>query len=75
MLRESLHDEAVKVYDYLMQLRLAHQVRAIDRGREPGQRHRSRASSPTSRRPCSSRPSPRSPNIQKKISFDFLGSA
>ena len=32
-IRETLHDEAIKVYDYLMELRMAHQVRALDRGR------------------------------------------
>jgi CBS domain-containing protein len=73
-LRESLHDEAVKVYDYLMQIRLAHQVRAIDRGEDPGNdidpRELTHIEEALLKQAFS-----QIAGIQKKISFDFLGSA
>jgi PAS domain S-box-containing protein len=73
-LRESLHDEAVKVYDYLMQIRLAHQVRAIDRDENPGNdidpRELTHIEEALLKQAFS-----QIAGIQKKISFDFLGSA
>ncbi|MCC6932160.1 MAG: hypothetical protein IT292_02755 [Deltaproteobacteria bacterium] len=35
IIRKSLHDEVVEVYDYLMQLRLRHQVQMIEQGKAP----------------------------------------
>ncbi len=73
-LRESLHDEAVKVYDYLMQLRLAHQVRAIDRDASPGNdidpRELTHIEVTLLKQAFA-----QIADIQKKISFDFLGAA
>ncbi len=74
VLREGLHDEAVKVYDLLMQLRLAHQVRALDRGEAPdndidpkGLTHIEGS--------LLKQAFAQIGNIQKKLSFDFLGTA
>ena len=73
-LRETLHDEAVKVYDYLMDLRLARQVRALDRGAVPGNdidpRELTHLEETLLKQAFA-----QIANIQKKISFDFLGSA
>ncbi len=73
-LRETLHDEAVKVYDYLMELRLARQVRALDRGAAPGNdidpRELTHLEETLLKQAFA-----QIANIQKKISFDFLGSA
>ena len=73
-LRETLHDEAIKVYDYLMEIRLAHQVRELDRGAVPGNdidpselTHLEETLLKQAFAQIS--------NIQKKISYDFLGSA
>jgi len=74
VLREGLHDEAVKVYDYLMQLRLAHQVRALDREAAPGNdidpRELTHIEESLLKQAFA-----QIGNIQKKISFDFLGTA
>jgi len=73
-LREGLHDEAVKVYDYLMQLRLANQVRAIDRDEAPGNdidpKELAHIEETLLKQAFA-----QIANIQKKVSFDFLGSA
>jgi len=73
-LRESLHDEAVKVYDYLMQLRLASQVKAIDREESPGNdidpRELTHIEVTLLKQAFA-----QIAEIQKKVSFDFLGSA
>ena len=73
-LRESLHDEAVKVYDYLMQLRLASQVKAIDREEGPGNdidpRELTHIEVTLLKQAFA-----QIAEIQKKVSFDFLGSA
>lgn len=73
-LRENLHDEAAKVYDYLMQLRLARQVRALDRNEAPGN-----AIDPSElthiEETLLKQAFAQIANIQKKISFDFLGAA
>jgi CBS domain-containing protein len=73
-LRESFHDEAVKVYDYLMQLRLAHQVRAIDRGEAPGNDIEPRALTHIEES-LLKQAFAQIGTIQKKVSFDFLGTA
>jgi signal-transduction protein with cAMP-binding, CBS, and nucleotidyltransferase domain/predicted metal-dependent phosphoesterase TrpH/PAS domain-containing protein len=73
-IRETLHDEAVKVYDYLMELRLAHQAQALDRGAAPGNdidpRELTHLEETLLKQAFA-----QIANIQKKISFDFLGSA
>lgn len=73
-LRESLHDEAAKVYDYLMQLRLARQARALDRNEAPGN-----DIDPSElthiEETLLKQAFAQIANIQKKISFDFLGAA
>jgi CBS domain-containing protein len=74
VIRESLHDEAVKVYDYLMQLRLAHQVRALDRGTAPGNDIEPRELTHIEES-LLKQAFAQIGNIQKKISFDFLGTA
>ena len=73
-LREGLHDEAVKVYDYLMQLRLAHQVKAIDRGEPPGNDIDPRGLTHIEVS-LLKQAFAQIADIQKKISYDFLGSA
>jgi len=74
VLRENLHDEAVQVYDYLMQLRLARQVASLDRDETPGNdidpRELTHIESTLLKQALA-----QIANIQKKISFDFLGSA
>jgi len=74
VLRENLHDEAVQVYDYLMQLRLARQVASLDRNDAPGNdidpRELTHIESTLLKQALA-----QIANIQKKISFDFLGSA
>ncbi len=74
VIRESLHDEAVKVYDYLMQLRLAHQVRALDRGAAPGNDIEPRQLTHIEES-LFKQAFAQIGNIQKKLSFDFLGTA
>jgi CBS domain-containing protein len=73
-IREGLHDEAVKVYDYLMQLRLAHQVRALDRDKVPDNdidpKELAHIEETLLKQAFA-----QIANIQKKVSFDFLGSA
>jgi signal-transduction protein with cAMP-binding, CBS, and nucleotidyltransferase domain/predicted metal-dependent phosphoesterase TrpH len=73
-LREGLHDEAVKVYDYLMQLRLAHQVKAIDRDESPGNDIDPRGLTHIEVS-LLKQAFAQIADIQKKISYDFLGSA
>ncbi|MBN2207483.1 MAG: cache domain-containing protein [Candidatus Aminicenantes bacterium] len=72
--RETLHGEAVKVYDYLMEQRLAHQVRALDRDAAPGNdidpRELTHLEETLLKQAFAL-----IANIQKKISFDFLGQA
>jgi len=74
VLRESFHDEAVKVYDYLMQLRLAHQIRAIDGGEAPGNDIEPRALTHIEES-LLKQAFAQIGAIQKKVSFDFLGTA
>jgi signal-transduction protein with cAMP-binding, CBS, and nucleotidyltransferase domain/predicted metal-dependent phosphoesterase TrpH len=74
VIRESLHDEAVKVYDYLMQLRLAHQVQAMDRGAVPGNDIEPRQLTHIEES-LFKQAFAQIGNIQKKLSFDFLGTA
>ena len=74
VLRESFHDEAVKVYDYLMQLRLANQVLALDRGDAPGNDIEPRALTHIEES-LLKQAFALIGTIQKKVSFDFLGTA
>jgi len=74
VLRESLHDESVKVYDYLMQLRLANQVRALDNEAAPGNDIEPRELTHIDES-LLKQAFAQIGNIQKKISFDFLGTA
>ena len=73
-IRETLHDEAVKVYDYLMGLRLAHQVRGADKG-GPAGNDVDPAELTQLEETLLKQAFAQIANIQKKISYDFLGSA
>ena len=74
VLKGGLHDEAVQVYDYLTQLRLAHQVRISDQGAAPDNDIESAELTHLEETLLKQAFSQIS-NIQKKVSFDFLGSA
>ena len=73
-LRKPLHDEVVSVYDYLMQMRLSHQVRMTDQGKCPDN-----AIAPKNlthmEESLLKQAFAQIVNIQKKISYDFLGAA
>lgn len=73
-LRRPLHDDAVRVYDFLMQLRLGHQAGLIGRGLEPDNNIDPRTVTPLEETLLKQSFAHIS-NIQKKVSFDFLGSA
>ncbi len=74
VLKPALHDEAVQVYDYLTQLRFGHQARTADRGETPDNdldlREITHLDETLLKQAFS-----QIAGIQKKISFDFLGSA
>jgi signal-transduction protein with cAMP-binding, CBS, and nucleotidyltransferase domain/predicted metal-dependent phosphoesterase TrpH/PAS domain-containing protein len=74
VLRESFHDEAIKVYGYLMQLRLAHQVQALDRNETPGNDIEPRGLTHIDES-LLKQAFAQIGTIQKKVSFDFLGTA
>jgi len=74
MIKESLFEEAGQVYDQLMGLRLAHQARCAEKGRPPDNELETAELTQleeTLLRQAFSQMG----NLQKKISFDFLGSA
>ncbi len=73
-LKRALHDEAVQVYDYLMQLRISAQARAADRGLAPGNEIDPKELTHLEET-LLKQALTQIANIQKKISFDFLGSA
>jgi signal-transduction protein with cAMP-binding, CBS, and nucleotidyltransferase domain/predicted metal-dependent phosphoesterase TrpH len=74
VLREELHDEAVAVYDLLMRMRLAHQIRALDGGEAPNNdidpKELTHIEGSLLKQAFA-----QIGNIQKKLSFDFLGTA
>ncbi len=72
MLRESLHDEALQVYDCLMQLRLEHQADALAHGLPAG--NAINLKTLTHMKETLLREAfAQIAHIQRKISFDFLG--
>jgi signal-transduction protein with cAMP-binding, CBS, and nucleotidyltransferase domain len=74
MIKESLYEEAGQVYDQLMGMRLAHQARSAEQGRTPNNELETAELThleETLLRQALSQMG----NLQKKISFDFLGSA
>jgi signal-transduction protein with cAMP-binding, CBS, and nucleotidyltransferase domain/predicted metal-dependent phosphoesterase TrpH len=74
MIKESLYEEAGQVYDQLMGMRLAHQARCAEQGRAPNNELETADLThleETLLRQALSQMG----NLQKKISFDFLGSA
>ncbi len=73
-IKRSLHEDAVRVYDFLMQLRLGHQAGRIGQGLEPDNNLDPRTLTPLEETLLKQSFAQIS-NIQKKISYDFLGSA
>ncbi|MBN1938402.1 MAG: cache domain-containing protein [Candidatus Aminicenantes bacterium] len=73
-IKRSLHEDAVRVYDFLMQLRLDHQAALIGQGLEPDNNLDPRTLTPMEETLLKQSFAQIS-NIQKKISYDFLGSA
>jgi len=74
VIRPSLHEEAGQVYDQLMGLRLAHQAHRVEQGLPPDNELETAKLThleDTLLRQALSQMG----NLQKKISFDFLGSA
>lgn len=73
-LKDALHDETVKAYEYVTQLRLSLQGRAVDRGQAPGNdldpKDLTQLEENFLKRAFS-----QFADLQKKISYDFLGSA
>ena len=73
-LKEALHDETVKAYEYVTQLRLSFQGRAVERGQAPGNEIDPKELTQLEEN-FLKRAFTQFADLQKKISYDFLGSA